>query len=156
MASFPVQAIRFPLRARIGRRTDASVAWPLFGPACAAALLAGVGGCLLLPALPPTWLLWTLLSAGAALACYGDARRLVGICLFGIAMTGLQAAHALDLQLPAALERTAQVVQGRIVELPVHEPRRTRFVFVVDDVASQPDALRGRRLRLKIAAINEY
>lgn len=52
-------------------------------------------------------------------------------------------------QLPATLERRALEVHGRIADLPMHEPRRTRFEFVVDDDdPSQPRELRGKRIRL--------
>ena len=144
-----VPAFLRPVATEAARSPGAeSTSWPLFGPACATALLAGTTGCLLLPALPPTWLLALLLVASIALTVCRDARRLLGVLLLGAALAGLHARHALDLQLPPALERQALVVQGRIVELPVHEARRTRFAFDVDDAASQPAALRGKRLRL--------
>ena len=121
---------------------------PIFGPACATALLAGVTGCLLLPGLPPYWLLALALLTGMAVVARGRGWRPLGALLFGIGFAGLHAGIALDAQLPAPLEHRALTVSGRIDGLPVHEPRRTRFEFVVDDVPSQPAALRGRRLRL--------
>ena len=120
----------------------------LFGPGCAAALLAGVTGGLLLPGLPAAGWLLVVLLAGLALLLRGGGCRLAGALLFGIGFTGLHAAHVLRAQLPPTLERRALEVEGRIGELPVHEPRRTRFEFVVDDDASQPPELRGKRIRL--------
>ena len=144
MAAIPALALsrlRWPTFAADG-------SWPLFGPACAVSLLAGVCACLLLPTLPPAWLLGLLLVSGMALALGGDWRRPLGVLALGAALAGLHAAGSLAGQLPLELERTALVVSGRIVELPVHEPRRTRFAFVVDDVPEAPAALRGARLRL--------
>ena len=66
----------------------------------------------------------------------------------GFALTGLHAAYALSLQLPADWERREATVSGRVIELPAHEVRRTRFLFRVDDDAEQPAPLRGRLLRL--------
>ena len=120
----------------------------LFGPGCAAALLAGVTGGLLLPGLPAAGWLLVVLLAGLALLLRGGGCRLAGVLLFGIGFTGLQAAHVLRAQLPPTLERRALEIEGSIAELPVHEPRRTRFEFVVDDDASQPPELRGKRIRL--------
>ncbi len=121
---------------------------PLFGPACAVSLLAGVMACLQLPRLPPAWLLLLLLASGLGLALHGDARRALGVFVLGAALAGLQATASLDAQLPPALEREAIVVRGQIVELPVHAPRSTRFAFVVDDARDQPAPVRGKRLRL--------
>ena len=130
------------------RAPDAAGGVALFGPGGAFALLAGVTGGLLLPALPaPGWLAGVLLS-GLALLLRGGGWRLAGVLLFGIGFAGLHADHVLRAQLPAVLERRALEIQGRIAELPTHEPRRTRFEFVVDDAPSQPDALRGKRIRL--------
>lgn len=120
----------------------------LFGPACALALLAGVTGGLLLPALPAVGWLAVLLLSGLALLLRGGGGRLAGVVLFGIGFAGLHADHVLRGQVPATLERRALEVSGRIAELPMHEPRRTRFEFVVDDDPSQPRELRGKRIRL--------
>ena len=120
----------------------------LFGPTSALALLAGVGACLWLPGLPAWPVLAVLLLVGIALARRGGALRIAGVLLFGVGFAGLHAAHALHQQIPAALEGTALEASGRIVELPLHEPRRTRFEFVVDADAAQPQALRGKRLRI--------
>ena len=104
-----VPAFLRPVATEAARSPGAeSTSWPLFGPACATALLAGTTGCLLLPALPPTWLLVLLLVASIALTVRRDARRLLGVLLLGAALAGLHAHHALDLQLPPALERQAR------------------------------------------------
>lgn len=125
----------------------AAVGFPLFGPACAAALLAGVTGCLLSPRLPPYWLL--LLLAVAAMVLLRAARlRPLGLALAGFALAGWQAGAVLDAQLPQPLHGAPLFVEGHIAELPVHEARRTRFRFIVDDVQAQPAALRGRTLQL--------
>ena len=120
----------------------------LFGPTSALALLAGVGACLWLPGLPAWPVLAVLLLVGIALARRGGSLRIAGVLLFGVGFAGLHAAHALHQQIPAALEGRALEPSGRIVELPLHEPRRTRFEFVVDADAAQPQALRGKRLRI--------
>ena len=112
----------------------------LFGPASATALLAGVGACLWLPALPAWPVLVVVLLAGIALASRTGSARIAGIFAFGFAFAGLHAAHALHLQAPYALEGKALELSGRIVELPLHEPRRTRFEFTVDGDAAQPPA----------------
>jgi competence protein ComEC len=133
----------------------------LFGIPVALALLAGVMACLWLPWLAPWWLSLILLLPGAALwmglpgkfgvafaALDGRKRRLVGALLFGFALAGLHAAYSLSLQLPRALEKHQTVVRGRIVDLPEHEIRRTRFLFQVDNEGPSSPQLRGRVLRL--------
>ena len=125
----------------------AAPVFALFGPGCAAALLLGTTLCLLLPCLPPRWLL-ALLLPGALLLLRNAALRPAGMLLAGLAFAGLQAGHALDMQLPQALQGQALMVRGVVVDLPVHEARRTRFRFEVDGDAAQPPALRGRTLQL--------
>ncbi len=121
---------------------------PLFGPVCALSLLAGCTACLLMPALLPLQISCCLLLAGVWLTWRGGRLRLLGILLAGFGFTSLHAAHALDLQLPLALEKKVLTVSGRIDDLAVHEARRTRFEFIVDDDESIPAALRGKRLRV--------
>ena len=117
-------------------------------PWTALALLAGVGACLCLPALPP----WPWLAAGFAcglgLGLRGPRTRCAGALLLGFGLAGLHAAATLAQQLPVALEHDTVTVSGRVLDLPRHEPRRTRFLFVVDADAAKPAALRGQRLRL--------
>ncbi len=125
-------------------------AWtvPWFGPACAVAWLAGCTGCLLMPGLLPWPVSLCVLITGIWLAWRGGRLRLLGMLLAGLGFTGLHAAYALHLQLPLALEKKVLTVSGRIDDLPVHEARRTRFEFVVDDDVAQPPVLRGTRLRV--------
>ena len=120
-----------------------------FGAMVAFALLIGAAAALACPKLPALACLWIALTFGA----YGWARgrrvwRWLGVVSVGFALTGLHAAYALSLQLPADWERREATVSGRVVELPAHEVRRTRFLFRVDDDAEQPAPLRGRLLRL--------
>lgn len=121
---------------------------PPFGIAAALALLAGVSACLALSWLPPWPLLLAVLAAGAGYWFWGRAGRWIGPLLFGFALAGLHATHALDLQLPSAWEQREVSVTGRIAELPGHESRRTSFLLRVDKDDAQPAPLRGRLLRL--------
>lgn len=123
-------------------------ATPPFGIAAAFALIAGVALCLRLPSLPHWGWLSGLLAAGALLWCRRDRWRHVGVLLAGFAVCGLHATWSLALQLPPALERSDVELSGKVLELPLHEERRTRFLFRVDATAEQPEALRGRQLRL--------
>lgn len=121
---------------------------PPFGIATAAALVAGALACLLLPRLIP----WPLALVGlvlAAIAWYRrDRYRIVGALLTGFMLAGLHAAHALSIQLPAEFERNDFQVTGRIIDLPVHEPRRTRFMFEVESGLQSAEPLRGKVIRL--------
>lgn len=132
----------------------------LFGIPVALALLGGVLACLLLPWLAPWWLSLFLLLAGmlgwanwpATPLRMGipDAsrRRILGAFLCGFAWTSLHGAHALAVQLPSSLEKQETIVTGRIVDLPEHEPRRTRFMFEVDADGARQRALQGKALKL--------
>lgn len=117
-------------------------------PATALALLAGVGACLLLPRLPPWPLLALAFACGLGLWLRMGRMALVGVLLCGFGLAGLHAASMLAQQLPAALEQQDATVRGEVLELPQHDPRGTRFLLRVDGDASQPQALRGKRLRL--------
>jgi competence protein ComEC len=125
---------------------------PPFGIAVALALLAGASTCLWLPALAPTSLLVGLLVAGGLHWWRGRSWRWLGPLIFGFALAGLHAAHALSLQLPLGWEQREVVLRGRIADLPEHEIRRTRFLFRVDADgganALQPTPLRGGLVRL--------
>lgn len=127
---------------------EAASRFPLFSPACAVALLAGVTACLLLPELPPRLMLLGAALAGAGLALRSRWGRLLGVLLLGVAFAGISASAVLQSQLPLALQNKSQRVHGVISSLPVHEPRRTRFDFVVDDAPSELAELRGQTLRL--------
>jgi competence protein ComEC len=121
---------------------------PPFGIAIALALLAGVGGCLCLPRLPPWPLFAIALAIGFALWLRSGHLRIPGALACGFAIAGLHAVASLGLQLPPSLERRDLVVSGRVIELPQDEPRRTRFLLRVDRDATEPVQLRGRLLQL--------
>ena len=73
-----------------------------------------------------------LLVVASASAARRFAASLQARCLLGFGLAGLHAAHALC---AAAARRAGEarcVVTGRIVDLPEHEARRTRFLFRVD------------------------
>ncbi|MFD0323183.1 DNA internalization-related competence protein ComEC/Rec2 [Lysobacter gummosus] len=121
---------------------------PPFGKLAAIALLAGTAAALASPWLCP-WGLSAAMLIAAAIAWWRSPRwRVVAIAAFGFALASAHIAYALDLQLPAQWEKREVAISGRIVDLPVHETRRTRFEFRVDDDASQPAPLRGGLLRL--------
>ncbi|MEH6419062.1 DNA internalization-related competence protein ComEC/Rec2 [Pseudomonas sp. CGJS7] len=121
---------------------------PPFGKLAAIALLAGVCAALALPWLCP-WQMSAAMLIAAGYGWWGWPRwRPLAIAGFGFALAGLHAAYALDLQLPADWEKRDVAVSGRIVDLPVHEVRRSRIEFRVDDDISQPAPLRGALLRL--------
>lgn len=120
-----------------------------FGPAAAISLLVGTAVCLSAPSVWPVLLLLPTLAIGLLVwSRCGRAWRLLGLVLVGFAWSGLHAAYALSRQLPPEWERRPAMVSGRVVELPVHEVRRTRFLFRVDASDDQPAPLRGRLLRL--------
>ncbi|MCF7220586.1 DNA internalization-related competence protein ComEC/Rec2 [Marilutibacter chinensis] len=101
---------------------------------------------MLLPKLPP-WPLPVLALPAAGLLLWRGWRWPAAFVL-GAALAALHASHALSIQLSPALERTDLEVSGRIVGLPVHEPRRTRFEFRVEHSDARHEVLRGRLLRL--------
>ncbi|MCL1633505.1 DNA internalization-related competence protein ComEC/Rec2 [Luteimonas sp. SX5] len=119
-----------------------------FGIATSLALVAGVGTCLVLPALPA----WPWLAAAFAFGFAGwlraDRWRLCGALSLGFGLAGLHAASTMAQQLPPALEHQESVLSGRIVGLPQSEPRRTRFRMRIDRDPSQPAALRGQVVQL--------
>ena len=117
-----------------------------FGPATAFALLAGCVASLLLPAFAPVWCALLAIAFGVAGWWAGGTARFVGVLLLGFGLCTLQADLALDAQLPPAMEGQVAEITGRVVELPVREPKRTRFRFEVDGDA--PAVLRGKTLQL--------
>ncbi|MBB6064848.1 competence protein ComEC [Pseudoxanthomonas broegbernensis] len=119
---------------------------PAQGLACAAALLAGVVGCLFLPALMPPPLRWLCVLVGLAGWVWPWRGRAAGALLVGLGWAGLHAGWALAAQLPAQWEGREVRLVGRVAGLPEHDVRRTRFHFRVEGDASGP--LRGRLLQL--------
>ena len=119
-----------------------------FGVGAALALLAGVSTCLWLPSLASGGALVLALVAGLLLWWRGRHMRWFGAALLGFGLAGLHAAHALSVQLPQDWEKREVTVEGRVVELPAHESRRTAFAFRVADDARQPAPLRDRLLQL--------
>ncbi|MDQ3617276.1 MAG: DNA internalization-related competence protein ComEC/Rec2 [Pseudomonadota bacterium] len=121
---------------------------PPFGIGAALALLAGVALSLWLP----ERLSWSLVALaivlGATVWWSGRRWRWIGVLVFGFGLAGLHAAHALSVQLPVALEKGDFTVSGRIVNLPEHELRRTRFEFRIDRDEAVPAPLRGAAVRL--------
>lgn len=127
---------------------DTTARTPPFGIATAVALLLGITACLCLPAPLPWLLLAVALGVGVVLWTRSGWKRAAGACLLGFGLCGLHMAHALSQQLPPSMERQDAVVSGRIVDLPSHEARRTRFMLRVDDDAAVPEPLRGQLLQL--------
>ncbi|MFS8064264.1 MAG: DNA internalization-related competence protein ComEC/Rec2, partial [Luteimonas sp.] len=121
---------------------------PPFGIAIALALLTGVGSCLCLPRLLPWPLLAIGFATGLALWLRPGGTRVAAALLCGFSLAGLHAAFSLALQLPPTFEGQDLAVSGRVIELPRHEPRRTRFLLRVDRNAAQPAPLRGKLLQL--------
>ena len=128
---------------------DSAARTPLFSPATAAALLLGMLLATRLAQLPPVWLIGAGLCAAIGGWLRGTPRvRIVSAFLMGFALLMGQGALRMTALLPADLELREATISGRIVDLPSHEERRTRFDLIVDDSADQPEALRGKRLRL--------
>lgn len=121
---------------------------PVFGNACAAALL--VGTCLVVfaPVLASRTTAACALLSGVALWLGCLRGRWVGALLFGIGWAALHAHAGLAQQLPANAAATDHALRGRIVDLPQHGARSTRFRFRVDDDPGMPVHLRGRTFHL--------
>ena len=115
---------------------------------CALAFVAGAITCLLLPGLPWWPLLAVLAAAGAGWWWRAGRLRWLGPLLAGFGWAGLQATHVLSSQLPPFWEKRDVVIEGRLVDLPQAELRRSRFRFKVDDHATMPGPLRGRTVQL--------
>lgn len=129
-----------------GRFTFIAV-MPVFGKAAAACFLLGICAALWAPVLLPLAICGLLTASGIALWWRGGKLRLVGAALAGIGWVGLHAGWTLAAQLPFAWEGREFSVTGRVVNLPEHELRRTRFQLLVDGEDANP-RLRGRRLQL--------
>jgi competence protein ComEC len=118
-----------------------------FSVAVAAALMLGCLAVLQLPALPPVWLLWSLLAPGLCGWWRGGVARLLGALLTGIACCGLHADTVLGHQLAPLDERREVIVQGVVASLPDQQARRTRFVFELEADAA-PSLPKGRQVVL--------
>ncbi len=125
---------------------DDAARTPLFSPTTAATFVIAMLLATRLPQLPPAIVIAGLAIAGG-LACAQGRRfgRVAGAALLGAALLMGQGAWRMSQQLPRALELQEATISGRIVALPIHEERRTRFDLRVDD-ADAP--LSGRVLRL--------
>ncbi len=120
---------------------------PLFGKACAAALVAGVCLVVFAPVLLPwAWSACALTLGVLAWALWPWA-RCAGALLLGVGWAALHGHAALAAQLPPAAAKNWSL-QGRVVDLPRHGERSTRFQFRVDDTQAMPKALRGREVLL--------
>ena len=119
---------------------------PTLGPGAACMVAAGALVCLSLPQLPGrVWLLCILLAGIGHWWRKGRGHALGMVCV-GFALAGLHAAQALDAQLPPRPTHVDAVIVGRVVGLPVHEARRTRFRLRVDADGAGP--LRGKQIQL--------
>lgn len=131
-----------------GAAQAASRGVPVLGLHSALAILAGVVSCLLLPTLPPVPVLLVMGAIALVLWRRSGRWRLAGTGLLGAVYAGLVASATLAAQLPATWQGASLRVRGQIVELPVHEARRTRFQFRVEDAPDMPAVVAGRMLRL--------
>ena len=121
---------------------------PAFGTASAFGLIGGVTLCLRLPVLASWGWLLALCVAGVWLWRRRSRWCLLGVALAGFGLCGLHATWSLARQLPPAYEGGDVALVGRVLELPMHEARRTRFEFRVDGDRVVPAVLHGARLRL--------
>lgn len=121
---------------------------PVFGTANAVALLAGTTFSLLMPHLLPLSVLVLACMVGAVGWIARWRGRPFGALLFGFSWAGLHAALALQAQLALHLEQKELTLTGRVVELPQHEARRTRFAFRIDDSDFNETTLRNSTVRL--------
>jgi len=121
---------------------------PVLGKACVVGLLAGVCATVFAPLLLVRWAALLLVCIGAAIWLAPTRGRWLGAALFGLGWAAVQAHAGLALQLPAGGPSIDVALQGRVVSLPEHGPRGTRFRFQVDDVPAMPAALRGRQVAL--------
>ncbi|MFL9582435.1 DNA internalization-related competence protein ComEC/Rec2 [Stenotrophomonas sp. AB1(2024)] len=134
LSTFPYRSLSIPL--------------PMFGKACAAALLAGVCAVVFAPVLAARLPAWCALVCGTGLWWGCPRARWCGALLAGVGWVAVHAHAGLALQLPANAAPADHVLRGRVAELPQHGSRSTRFRFRVDDDATMPVHLRGRELAL--------
>ncbi len=103
--------------------------WAVPWPAAVAAFVAGVWG-------------WWMARGRTSWLCAA------ALFLCGGAWASLYAGWTLERNVPPALEGREVQVAGRIVDLPDHQARRTRFLLAVASEPATPPALRGRRLQV--------
>lgn len=120
----------------------------LLGKASAAALVAGAAACCQLPVLPPVVAAWPGLLLGVILWLGRWRGRWLGMLLIGVAWATLHGQWTLQGQLAAQAPALDHVVRGRVIDLPDHRPRHTRFLLQVDDAPAMPASLRGRRVQV--------
>ena len=124
------------------------MALPLFGKACASAFVAGICAVVFAPVLLGVgWAICVLIPGMLLWLCSGTWRA-VGALLFGTGWAAICAHAALDAQIPPGASAQAYTLQGRVIDLPKHGERSTRFRFQIDNVAAMPVALRGRQVAL--------
>jgi competence protein ComEC len=121
----------------------------------ALAFAVGCGGFLLLPRMPDAWLVWSLLAAAAASAllatrCCGPRLRAVlvagGIAASGALWAYLDACRVLCTPFPERLINTTLVAEGRIAALPEDRGYAERFLFRIDRLQREGQALAFRGL----------
>lgn len=123
---------------------------PAFG---ARSLLGWIGGCCVAMWQPQLWTdggYAVGLLVGLLIWWRGRNWRWTGAMLAGLCWASLHAGAVLDAQVRPGDEAGEYRVRGRVADLPVHEPRRTVFLFVVDPAAGEGGAtpLAGKRLRV--------
>ncbi|VXC03097.1 Competence protein ComEC [Pseudomonas sp. 8AS] len=106
------------------------------------ALAAGLASLSLLPALPPTWLLWLALPAALMLLPYRSYP--LALFLFGLCWASVSAQWALDERLAPALDGQTLWLEGRVVGLPERRGGVVRFQLAEAQArrASLPGLLR--------------
>lgn len=107
------------------------------------ALAAGLASLILLPALPPPWLLWLALPVGLMLLPYRSFP--LAFFLFGLCWACVSAQWALDERLPPELDGQTLWLEGRVVGLP--EQRAGVVRFHLQDAVARRHTLPGK-LRL--------
>ncbi len=107
------------------------------------ALAAGLASLILLPALPPAWLLWLALPVGLMLLPYRSFP--LAFFLFGLCWACVSAQWALDERLPPELDGQTLWLEGRVVGLP--EQRAGVVRFHLQDAVARRHTLPGK-LRL--------
>ena len=79
---------------------------------------------------------------GLLAGCWPSRWRWLGAALLGVGCACLHGHAALARQLPATAAAVDHVLQGRVISLPDHGARSSRFLFQVDDDAALPVEVR--------------